>query len=238
MRLAREAAYALASVADAPDAPDRCLGNPTTTSTTSCVTTSPARRSRSLSSLARRRVSNGLARVPVTSLSATPTRTVPTSIPSRLPGTHAGPPSASTGGTALASPRLRSVARRTGLRTVAHAGSLTLGCPDRLLDRRQRRGDAVGVRAAALRDVGLTTTASAHRTCSGLEQVVGRETALLGGGVDRGDQRDLAVGGRGEHHGGGPVAQPAAHVQRQAAQVAAGQPGGRTGHDGDAPEVP
>src|SRR4051794_69314 len=88
MRLARASAYALASLAEAPDAPDRCLGKPTTTSTTSCVTTSPASRSRSLPSFARRSVSSGLARVPVASERATPTRTVPTSTPSLLPGTQ------------------------------------------------------------------------------------------------------------------------------------------------------
>src|SRR4051812_8118785 len=88
MRLARASAYALASLADAPDAPDRCLGKPTTTSTTSCVTTSSARRSRSFWPLARRSVSNGLASVPVASERATPTRTVPTSTPSLLPGTQ------------------------------------------------------------------------------------------------------------------------------------------------------
>src|SRR3954452_824254 len=102
MRLARERAYALASLADAPDAPDRCIGKPTTTSTTSCVTTSPAIRSRSLLSLARRTVSRGLARVPVVSERARPTRTFPTSTPIRRPGTQrCDSPSAPTIGAVL-----------------------------------------------------------------------------------------------------------------------------------------
>src|SRR3954469_3574802 len=174
MRLAREAAYALASLADAPDAPDRCLGNPTTTSTTSCVTTSPARRSRSLSSFARRRVSNGLARVPVTSLSATPTRTVPTSMPSRLPGSHAEPPSASTSGTVLASLRLRPVGRRTRRRRAGHLRGVAAERQPPGLDARRGRGPGPQRRererhrfGAVLRSLGLSGRALSGRALSG-----------------------------------------------------------------------
>ena len=78
-------ATSIASAADDPARSARVRGKPTTTSTTSISTTSAAIRRRYARPRSRRTVSTGVASTASGSLTATPIRTVPTSIPSLRP---------------------------------------------------------------------------------------------------------------------------------------------------------
>src|SRR4051794_20976912 len=85
--------------------------------------------------MSRATVTRGVARIPSGSLSATPTRTLPTSTPSRLP-------------------------RNTGFVTPA---SLSGGLADRLLHRCEQDIQLVSGHPAALREIGVAATATGER---------------------------------------------------------------------------
>ena len=95
MAPANSRAYTRTCSAAGPSVPARFTGRPTTTSTLSWSSTSRTTSAISCGtpspggSRSRRRVVNGVAKMPAGSLLATPTLTFPTSIPSRTPGRQA-----------------------------------------------------------------------------------------------------------------------------------------------------
>src|SRR5690606_384369 len=119
-------------------------------------------------------------------------------------------------------------------------GRIALGAPaaDGGADGVERIADPRDVAAAALGDVVLAAALAAEGGCRGPQQLVGREPPLAGGRIGRHHDRGLAaaIADDGDD-GGGTLAEPAAHVERELADVAAAGAGRMVTHEPDAPEV-
>src|SRR4051794_10282547 len=111
--------------------------------------------------------------MPSGSLTATPMRTLPTSTPTRRPRPGSSLPG-------------RSGSRCSGLPTWLAPAYLRA-------EGGQRRVDARGPLAGALRHVGLAAAAAVHCRTQRLDQIVGREPEILGGRVDGDHERDAVV---------------------------------------------
>src|SRR5690242_5927598 len=151
-------------------------------------------------------VCTGVASSPEGSLAASPTRTLPTSTPSLTPA------------------RIGSAPCRDAL-------------APRVLDPGQRLGDLGRVAAAALGHVVLAAAATAEGLGRDLDQVAGAHAPPTGRLVGSHDDQRTVLGHAGHRDDAGPVvAEPAAQVQRQPAQVVRTDPGARVVADEAHPE--
>src|SRR6478735_55371 len=180
--------------AASPSWPDKRRGSPTTTSIASSSVARATMASTSLSdSASRGRVRTGWASTPEASDAATPTRALPTSTPTRAPGRARG---SDKSGASVA---------------------------ELVLDGAEGHRDARRVGAPALGEVVLATATAAERLRGDLDEGAGPKADLTGALVRR-DDDDRAAGGHGghRHEHGAVVAEAAAHVGDELAQVVAG----------------